>query len=484
MRRFAVVLCVQLVCAASARADEPVSAPEPAAEPLHEDNEFGPLISIEAIEISGNTATRTDIIRRALPIAPGDILHASDRRLRDTRFKVLALGYFRDVTLAMRKGSKRGQVVIEIHVVERGTFVLNSLWFGSTDAAPYWLGADIGERNLLGLGIEIGGGIVYAAPGESEDARAQWAGELRLADPSLYGSRWGAYGSLTLVHGSDSYRTMGTTSSDADDFQAFPYRRFGGRAGVTYDATLLSRISAGLRVEQISANLPVAPTQTLPGAQVESVDLHLIPGASRVVTLDFGFDRDTRADPILPHSGNRIMAAAEVGSATIGSDYDFASVFGRYEQWWPLRNERSAIGFHLAGGLVIGNAPRFDRIYIADVDPMLTPRALGLVLSNAAPLDILGTKDEKPTYGDLGGTATIEYTQRLFRGSGKNRVYGGDWFVAAGVWALSETDELRLRETSVWDSLPLDLFGDAGVRIDTDLGIFELTISNALGRIR
>ena len=42
------------------RADEPAE--------LHEDKEFGPVILIESIEITGNTATETEIIRRALPI--------------------------------------------------------------------------------------------------------------------------------------------------------------------------------------------------------------------------------------------------------------------------------------------------------------------------------------------------------------------------------------------------------------------------------
>jgi outer membrane protein insertion porin family len=493
MRGLAVLVCAfQLVIITSARADDdapPPSAPLVAPDPhenasFHEDDEFGPVIYIEAVEISGNTATQTEIIRRALPIGPGDILHATDKRLRDTRFKVLALGYFRDVTLAMRKGSARGQVVIEIHVVERGTFVLNKLWFGTSSVSPWWLGADVGERNLLGLGISVGGGIVYAADGGISGDRAQWAGELRVADPSLYGSRWGANGSLTLVHGSESYRTQGTSSDDPGDFQAFPYRRIGGRAGVTYDATALSRISAGVRIEQISTDLPIAPTTMLPDGRIADVDLHLDPGQSMVVTAGLGFDRDTRPDPILPHSGGRITASAEVGSAALGGDYDFATLFGRYEHWWPLRNERSTIGLHLAGGVVIGDAPRFDRIYISDVDHMLTPRALGLVLSNAAPFDVLDTRPDKPSYGELGGMATIEYAQRLFRGSGKNRVYGGDWFIAAGVWALAETQDLRLRDSSVWNSLPADLYGDAGIRIDTDIGVFELTISNALGRVR
>jgi len=36
----------------------------------------------------------------------------------------------------------------------------------------------------------------------------------------------------------------------------------------------------------------------------------------------------------------------------------------------------------------------------------------------------------------------------------------------------------------VWNALPIDIVADAGLRIDTELGIFELTIGNALGRLR
>jgi hypothetical protein len=496
-----VVVVALLAQMATARADEPVAAdppadapaaapavdplPDPGVAPLHEDNEFGPVILIEAIEITGNTATQTEIIRRALPISPGDVLHASDKRLREARFKVLALGFFRDVTLAMRKGSARGQVVIDIHVVERGTFVLNRLWFGSTSVAPYWVGADIGDRNLLGLGISIGGGFVYAGHGEIAGSRDQWAGEVRLADGALRGTRWGANGSLTLVHGSEPYRIAGDSDDGSEkNFRAFSYRRFGGRFGVTYDASALSRLYATMRVEEISSELPVAPTQTLPDGRIVGVNLHLEPGDSRVITAGFGFDRDTRPDPILPHAGGRITLSAEIGSGALGGSYDFASLFGRYEHWWPLYDERQTIGLRLAGGVVIGNAPRFDLVHISDVDRMLTPRALGLVLSNASPLDVLGTRDDKPSYGQVASSATIEYAARVFRGSGKKRVYGGDIFVGAGLWELAEADSLRLRDTKIWDALPIDVYLDAGVRIDTDVGIFELTISNALGRLR
>src|SRR5688572_30443433 len=157
MRGFAVFVLALL--GSSVRAEDavpPVETPPPPAEApagaapseqppvvedttkLAPDDEFGPVLLIERIDITGNTATQDDIIRRALPIAPGDVLHATDKRLRNARFKVLALGFFRDVTFAMNKGSQRGNVVIRVDVVERGTFVLNRLWFGTTDASPYW----------------------------------------------------------------------------------------------------------------------------------------------------------------------------------------------------------------------------------------------------------------------------------------------------------------------------------------------------------
>jgi len=464
--------------------DDPGPLPEESTEPLA-DGEFGPVIVIEGIEVVGNTVTQTELIRRTLPLAVGDVVHASDKRLRDARFKVLALGFFRDVRLAMRKGSARGQVVLEISVIERGTVVLNRLWFGTSNVSPYWVGADVGQRNLLGLGVSVGAGFIYAANGDVANSRPQWAGELRAADPSLLGTRWGANAAFTLVHGSEAYRITGDPQDvEARDLRAFPYRRFGARAGLTYDITALSRISAGLRAEQIVTDLPVAPTRELLDGRTIALDLHLEPGASRVVTAGFTFDRDTRPDPILPHQGGHVTVSAELGSSLLGGSYEFATLFGRWEQYWPLFRGKHAIGVKVSGGVVIGDAPRFDRIHIADVNRMLTPRALGLVLSAAAPLDILGTRPDKPSYGDLGGSANLEYAFELFRGTGKNRVYGGDLFFGVGLWGLSERGDLRARDTSLGNALPIDVYMDAGVRFDTDLGVFEVTIANALGRLR
>ncbi len=445
------------------------------------DPQFGPMIVLEDIVVVGNRTTAERVILRALPLLQGEVLRAGDPRLKIARFKVLALGYFRDVTLALRKGSARGRVVLTVTVVERGTIGLNRLWFGSSGLAPWWLGADLTERNLLGTGLSIGGGLVFADHGGVTGARDQWGGELRLGAAGIAGTRWGGYGALTGQHGSEPYRVGGDPDeSRLDDFRAFSYRRLAARVGARFDVRPTTGLTAELRVEGIDADVPVAPTRTLPDGRVVATDLGLRRGSSRVVSIGLGFDRDTRDDPVLAHAGSRVQARVELGSTLLGGSYDYSSLLGRYERWWAVR-ARHTVGLRIAGGVVLGSAPRFDRIHVADVNRLLTPRVMGMTVATAVPPDFLGTRNAEVVYGELGGNLIAEWAYRWFRRP--RSIYGGDLFIAGGVWGLATDDQLRTRAGSAWDALPIDLVLDAGLRIDTELGVFEITIANALGRV-
>jgi hypothetical protein len=473
-----------LLGSGAARAQDavPVTPPGTDTGAVAERGEFGPAITLEDIRVVGNGATRRDLIVRALPFAVGDTLAAGDPRLRKARFKVLSLGFFRSVSLSMQRGSARGRVVLTIQVEERGTVVLNRLWFGSSTISPWWIGADLSERNVLGSGISVSGAFLYASHDQVPGSEDQWAGELRVGVPAVYGPRWAAFASLTTADGSEAYRVRGDVfDTSAASHRAFGYRRYAGRLGATHDLTSLSRLSFAARAELIDADLPFAPTRTYDDGQVSAVDLHLDRGKSRVVSGLVAYDRDTRPDPVLPHAGNRLTLSAEASGSVMGSSYDFVTVLARYERWWPLRVPGHAIGLHLGGGAVLGSAPLFDQLHIADVNRMLSPRALGLLVSVNAPIDVLGTDPDKPPLGELGGAATVEYAYRLFDGR-SGRVYGGDLFIGAGLWGLSGSASPRTRDRSVWNSLPIDVFVDAGLRIDTDIGVFELTVANALGR--
>jgi hypothetical protein len=455
------------------------------------DDEFGPVLVIERVDITGNKSTAGRVIRRALPIVAGDVVRAGDARLRNARFKLLALGFFRDVNLALARGSAHGRVVLTVTVLERGTIVLNRLWFGSSTSSTYWLGADVSERNLFGTGVGLGLGAVYAGRGDIAGSRDQWATELRLGTSAIAGTRWGAFGTISVHHGSEPYRIAGALDDDDDvNFAAFDYHRRGARVGATFDLTALMRVTTSYRFELVDAELPVAPTRTTETGAIVPVDLHLEPGRSRVMTVAVALDRDTRPDPVLPHDGTRFKIGAELGAGMLGGSYDFVSLLASYETWWPMRSGKHALGLRINGGVIIGDAPRFDRLHMGDINRMVTPRAVGLAVSLGSAPDFLGTRPEDEPYGEVGGSAVVEYAIRLWRGGTKrggkaigSRLYGGDLFFGAGVWSLADRDDFRVRAGSVRDALPIDLLFDAGLRVDTEIGIFELTIANALGRV-
>jgi len=441
-----------------------------AADPL------GPEIVIESIEVIGNTYTAERLIRRALPVREGERLRAGDARLTAARFKVLALGYFREVDLRLRKGSARGRVVLTVRVVERGTVVLNRMFFGNTLVTPWWAGLDATERNFFGTGVGVGGAFVVADEGNAAGASAQKAFQVRLEDRSVLGGPLGVHGAFHYGDASEPYRVAGDPSDGAaGNFAAFDYRRIGGRVGVTVNLTALSRLTALGRYESVRADLPASPTRELPDGRVVPVDLLLEDGQSHVTTAGLLFERDTRPDPILPFAGDHLLLLAEGGAGPLSS-YSFASLLARYERWWTVVPGH-VVSLHLTGGAVLGDAPLFDRLHVADINRMLSPRALGLVVSTTPPFDLLGTGSDEVTYGELGGLAEVQYSYRLFRS--RRAIYGGDLFVGAGLWTLMATRDVGF-DAPIF---PVDLLLDAGLRLDTEIGIFELSLANALGRV-
>jgi outer membrane protein assembly factor BamA len=454
----------------------------PALAQAPDDPTFGPRIVIEAIEIRGNDVTAERIIRRAIPVAPGDSLRVGDPRLDGIKLKVLALGYFRNVEVAMRKGAERGAVILVIAVQERGTVVLNRIYLGTTSATPYWFGADLGDRNFLGTGVDVGGAYVYAGDSEVDGGDSQWAAQLRVGASGMGGTPVGVHGAFTHVDASEPYRVAGAASDgDPDLFAAFGYTRTRGQGGIGLDVTALSNMAFDYRFERIDADVPVAPSRVREDGSISHVDLGLQDGVSHVSALSIGFDRDTRPDPILPFTGDRFTVIGEYGASWLGGDYDFGTVMARYERWYPFARAQHVLSFHLTGGLVLGEAPLFDRFYIGDINRLLSPRALGLVVSTQPSLDLLGTAAEETTYGEVAGLAEVQYAYRLFRRGAP--IYGGDLFVGAGVFGLATREQLRVRDTSLYRALPLDLMFDVGLRLDTEIGIFELTVANGLGRI-
>nr|WP_070959696.1 outer membrane protein assembly factor BamA [Hyphomonas sp. Mor2] len=109
----------------------------------------GPRVYIERINIVGNTSTLDRVIRRELRVAEGD---AFNRVLLDrSRNRVRALGYFEEVEITERAGSRPDRTVVDLEVKEQATGELSfAAGFSSVDA--FLIDLSVSQRNLRGRG--------------------------------------------------------------------------------------------------------------------------------------------------------------------------------------------------------------------------------------------------------------------------------------------------------------------------------------------
>jgi outer membrane protein insertion porin family len=111
----------------------------------------GPRVFVERIDISGNTVTRDNVIRREFALAEGDAY--GDAASKATKQRLTDLGYFSSVNITTSPGSSADRVVVNAAVAEKATGELTLGGGFSTDAGV--LGqAGLRQRNLVGTGID------------------------------------------------------------------------------------------------------------------------------------------------------------------------------------------------------------------------------------------------------------------------------------------------------------------------------------------
>ena len=458
-------------------AAEPV--PPPAEDLVPFQTPFGPRYVIEDIRVSGNKKTERSLIvgeLAVLGLVPGQTVDASDRRVDTARYRLLSLGYFVDVHLSVTRGTRRGDVVLVVEVEERGTLVINEIFAATSAATLFWGGADLAETNFLGRGINLGAGVVASTRPLVPEAHAGLGVRLHVGVPPLGGPN-GLSLSVTGLYndGSEFYRASGADGNDDPGrFVATRVRRAGGvlTAGKMLANTL--RASVAFREEEIEAHWPHLGIRTLPDGTTTPLDFMIQEGTSQVGTVSAGLDFDTRSDPILPRSGVRAALTVELATSILGSDYTYVKSVFEGSMYFKMPHGH-ALGLHLFAGAVAGDAPYFDRFFIGDLDLLLPRRALGINFSTDSPPNLLGTSIAAHRYDDYAGRLMVEYAIPIWRRGGL--VYGGDAFVAAGV--------LGMASKGTFDGPggpPLALTGDLGLRLDTYVGVFTISVANALSR--
>jgi outer membrane protein insertion porin family len=114
----------------------------------------GPRVTIERVEVTGNTKTQDSVIRRELRVYEGEFYSASN--LRRSEARVNALGFFEKVSVTTRQGSRPDRMTLVFDVKEKstGTFQIGA---GFSNAENIIFNGQIAYNNFLGLGTTVSG---------------------------------------------------------------------------------------------------------------------------------------------------------------------------------------------------------------------------------------------------------------------------------------------------------------------------------------
>jgi outer membrane protein assembly factor BamA len=442
--------------------------------------------TLQGIEVRGNTRTQDRVVLRYVPFRAGDLLDVNDPEVELTRYRLLGTGFFSSVRLSLRKGDRRGEVVLVIEVVERNTLVVNDIWMGlagersqsvgSPRGVFAYGGVDVAETNLAGTGITLGGAL-----GIGED---QLALRTRFIDPAFLGSGWMTSANLLYNNARDFFGNRNVMVAPGWDVGYPPlalvkYTRFGGSIGAGHDLSVSTQLWFDVHIEKIRAELPPAAYHTR-GLDVEPIPFDIIPGDSIFSTLRTAIIYDTRDEPILPERGWYFSLTGEASLTPAGSDYGFTKVQLTASRWWKLPWDHVA-RLQLDYGAITGNAPFFEKFYVGDFTDLLPDRVLDLTFDRRNAPNYLNTAIVEVRYGDYALKIQGEYRVPLYRGH--RSVYGIDLFGAAGAYGVASRRDLTdpARGYHGFRQVPIDLTFNLGFRIDTSAGGFVFAFSNLLG---
>ncbi|MBN1607264.1 MAG: BamA/TamA family outer membrane protein [Polyangiaceae bacterium] len=460
-------------------------APAPAAPRRASADEATPLrYMLEGIELRGNERTRARVVLRYLPFRPGEVFDVDDPRVELARYRLLGTGFFRDVQFSLRKGSRRGSVVLVVDLAERNTVVVNNVWMGlSADAdtrgrarpLTAYTGLDVAETNLAGTGMTLG-----SALGLAQD---QFALRVRFLDPAFLATEWMVDVSLLYNDANDFFGNAGVRASpQVTNSAVVQYRRFGGSLGVGRDLSVSSQVWAHYRLESIDAAPPLAASHVR-GGEREPILIDVIRGQSVLSAISGTLRFDTRDHPFLPTQGWFSNLTGEFALLPLGSHYDYQRIDLYASHWWTLPWHKHVVRLELFVGTITGDAPFFEQYYVGDFSDFLPARVLGLNVDRRPSPNLLGTSIEEVRYGQYAAKIKGEYRIPLYRG--RHSVYGIDLYGSAGMFGLAHRRDLLTppRNYSGLAQVPVDVTADIGVRMDTTVGGVALAFSNVLGFI-
>ena len=454
----------------------------------------GPRYILEKVIIKGNEKNLRQLILRYLDIPVGEVFYANDPRLEAFRYRLLASGRFYDVQLELEKGARRGMAKLLVTVAERNTIVIQDIAFGFSDISDFYGSLDVAERSFLGSGVELSGAVVFSLD-------EQYGYRIRLQDDHFLNSPLSLHveglfakardffgrGTVCVEASNEAEETAdrcigsdkaGTLYQKSARYAVLRYRRGGLRVGTGYTLLNDNYFWVDYRGEVIAADVPKAGYYQTFG-EIRPIEFgHLLWGHSFLSSIVFGLTRDTRDSITLTSEGARTALEVELATELLNSAYEFSKFTLGYDRYFKVGPGHS-LKIGLFGGLIMGNAPFFNQFFVGDFSSFVPSRVLDLNFTHLQP-NLLDTTIQEMRYEDIAASITLEYALPFYRGSGT--VFGVNGFVAFGAFFLASKEHLKNDPPgySGYRLLPIDLTADIGIKVDTKVGMFVLSLANLM----
>ncbi|MEM9192829.1 MAG: outer membrane protein assembly factor BamA [Myxococcota bacterium] len=309
----------------------------------------GPPVRIERINISGNSKTRDQVIRRELAVAEGQLYSMTDVEISKAR--VTRLGYFERVDVSEEEGSAPDRIVLNFEIAERatGTFQVGA---GFSSLESFIFTAQVQQQNFLGRG-------------QAFSLQLQLSGirqliQLRFAEPWLFGTQWS--------FSADVFRTIRSFSTFVRDSTggaiAFGHPIFDDRL----------RLTARYRGEIVDIDARTGGIfSSGQGQAFDSLRTLTVSNLFRdgfLSSLQFSLTWDSRDNRLFPTGGVFANYSLEIADRFVGSENVFIRhrAFARF--YWLLF-DFFTLKLNTEAGLITSRQPAgvpvFERFFLGGI---------------------------------------------------------------------------------------------------------------------
>lgn len=298
----------------------------------------GAKITIESIEIHGNTITRDKVIRREMQVKENALYNKSAIDLSQRR--LMQLGYFEDVNFSTPRGSRDDRIKLTVKVTEKPTGSF-SLGAGFSSLESFIFTASIQKDNFFGHGIS--GGVSVSL----SKLRQEFV--FNMTDRYFLDTRW--------IFSTAIYRFSSALNRDFDQ------RSFGGSVSFGRELFPFFDATVGYKIEDISV--------TNFSSQVPAFFQRNASGLTSSAITSLAYD--TRDNRIFTTKGMYQAVSGEYSGNGIGGDNDFwkISTESRFFLRLPGKMVLKARGlFSYINSLNDGPVPLFERFFLGGINTL------------------------------------------------------------------------------------------------------------------